>query len=829
MAQRTSTTVTIHGKETVSDASKRASGGLNRLESQTKSFSQKSQQNLGQLVTKFGLYAAAVAGAVAAVNNLVNAYARQEAAERKLTKAVENNPLLDGGSARRIKEFASELQEVSVVSDDVALSMATMLTTAGRTEEQIRDIITVAADYSAATGKDMETAVEQLNATFTGTAGEIEDFANEVGELTEEQLRAGDAVDILAEKVEGQAEALRDTTQGSLQAFANSWTELKENLGGALATVFNPIVSGLNSLIDGFNNAADAVRDFNEARREAREVEAGTADDATLERHLERQLKDARENQQDAERRIAQATTDLVEDLTGMGIDRGTEQFAAQMEQELGPLRAQLESATRLENQIARQLASLTGGDSAGGDGSGEDGPDLSPLDKKALEIQAQLRDTLDIISEKAKIPQTDIDEAEAKRDAVVGALNELFEIGVEADWPAIQNILDTYAEYLKEEEDAIEEARAGSGLQPGVAGLERSRFASRGGRASMGSATGGGGGSSELMNALGGFGGVMSSAGEAVDGFGGELISLTGQMGPLGMAVAAVNQLLEGFMQIMGPLYSSVLQPIGDMLGQLGTQLANFVLPVLEQLAPVLQLTAHIVGSVLNPILSALAPLFEVIYQIWGATILPIMKAFAVALEVVMSPLRFVGDLLQWFGDNIGVLMRNLKERVQTFGHNLVEIITSPRRAIDVLVSWLEALGRNIKEVIDFITSWGADPIQKHSGDSFRSVSPRMRDPRLEQFIEWQGSDAFKGLPDRIQEILAIEAPNFLGGDFTDGGGVHGGNTTVQRAPDIYVTQNFNGPVVGEGGMAQVGEFTVQGIEAYIGMGGNVEFLEAT
>ena len=51
--------------------------------------------------------------------------------------------------------------------------------------------------------------------------------------------------------------------------------------------------------------------------------------------------------------------------------------------------------------------------------------------------------------------------------------------------------------------------------------------------------------------------------------------------------------------------------------------------------------------------------------------------------------------------------------------------------------------------------------------------------------------------------------------------GGTTGSNTSVQRL-DINVYQYYNAPIIGEGGLEQVGGFVVRAIQEYLGAGGN-------
>jgi tape measure domain-containing protein len=53
------------------------------------------------------------------------------------------------------------------------------------------------------------------------------------------------------------------------------------------------------------------------------------------------------------------------------------------------------------------------------------------------------------------------------------------------------------------------------------------------------------------------------------------------------------------------------------------------------------------------------------------------------------------------------------------------------------------------------------------------------------------------------------------------------GSNTSVQQM-NINIYQYYNGPVIGEGGMEQLGEFLSRALEAYVGSGGQVRIVEA-
>ena len=185
-----------------------------------------------------GLYVAAAVGAISATKKLgevmrecTDAYKVQEKAEKALEVAARNNPYLDGQAVAGLKAFASELQSVSEIGDEASIKLMAQLAAAGRTESQIRDIMKAAADYAAGTGTDIQSAVQTLNATYSGAAGLLGKQITGLKGLTEEQLKNGDAVKVVAEKYKGLAENLADV---KVQA-EGAKGDFKEMVGALLA------------------------------------------------------------------------------------------------------------------------------------------------------------------------------------------------------------------------------------------------------------------------------------------------------------------------------------------------------------------------------------------------------------------------------------------------------------------------------------------------------------------------------------------------------------------------------------------------------------------
>jgi hypothetical protein len=200
---------------------------------------------MGSIASAGGPVAAGITAAVMVTKKYIEtlkaaneAYKIQEKAEKALQKAAENNPYLQKESIQRLKEYASKLQEVSNYGDEGTIDIMAQLASTGRTEAEIMKIVGAAADYAAAKHIDLKTAAETLNSTYSGMAGTVGRQIAEIKDLTDEQLKNGEAIDLIASKYKDFAkEAIDSETQAK-----NAFGDFMESIG----KIANPMFEALN-------------------------------------------------------------------------------------------------------------------------------------------------------------------------------------------------------------------------------------------------------------------------------------------------------------------------------------------------------------------------------------------------------------------------------------------------------------------------------------------------------------------------------------------------------------------------------------------------------
>ena len=126
--------------------------------------------------------------------------------------------------------------------DEATIQQMAFLGSIGMTEEQISKIIPVAMDLATATGMTLESAVRNTAKTFSGLAGELGELVPQLRDLTAEEMKAGKAVEVMADLFGGQATAATDTLEGKIAQFNNSLGDLGEQMGEMLLPVITNVI-----------------------------------------------------------------------------------------------------------------------------------------------------------------------------------------------------------------------------------------------------------------------------------------------------------------------------------------------------------------------------------------------------------------------------------------------------------------------------------------------------------------------------------------------------------------------------------------------------------
>lgn len=183
------------------------------------------------------------------LEGFIHAASESDQATTNLGVALKLAGNFTGDARNEFQGFASALERVTVFSDEAILNASALAQNFRVTKEQTKQLVTAATDLAAATGTDLNSAVNELGRSLEGTLGRgIKHIVPDLQNLSEAQLRSGFAIDFVQKRLAGFATALGGTFQGTLKRAENSFDNFKEALGGLV--VNSPVVVGFIDLLN---------------------------------------------------------------------------------------------------------------------------------------------------------------------------------------------------------------------------------------------------------------------------------------------------------------------------------------------------------------------------------------------------------------------------------------------------------------------------------------------------------------------------------------------------------------------------------------------------
>jgi hypothetical protein len=229
----------------------------------------KEVEGFGGKLEKFGkvaaaAFAAAAAAAAAYAGKLaiegVKAAIEDEAAQKRLAAALEN---VTGATEAQIAAIEDQILKTSLatgVADDKLRPALQRLAVATGSVEKSQELLNLALDISAATGKDVETVTNALAKAYEGNNTTLTRLGVGITAAEAKTLGFEGTVKQLANTFGGAAATQANTFEGQINRLKVSFDEAKESVGAALLPI-------LRQLLDYFVNVL--IPKFQEAKRVA--------------------------------------------------------------------------------------------------------------------------------------------------------------------------------------------------------------------------------------------------------------------------------------------------------------------------------------------------------------------------------------------------------------------------------------------------------------------------------------------------------------------------------------------------------------------------------
>src|SRR3990167_9186499 len=191
------------------------------------------------------------------VGSSIRAYAEQEAATVKLTQALRSQGSFTPQLSRHYQDLAASFQQTTVFGDELLLEMTALLTQIGNVgPRQMRAALQASTALAAGLGIDLRAATLLVGKAFAGETGSLSRYGIVVNEADRKVRGVTAVLDALHDKFGGQAQAAIQGYTGRTQQLANTWGDVKEQIGEAIVTL--PLFeASLRALHDATQRSAD--------------------------------------------------------------------------------------------------------------------------------------------------------------------------------------------------------------------------------------------------------------------------------------------------------------------------------------------------------------------------------------------------------------------------------------------------------------------------------------------------------------------------------------------------------------------------------------------
>lgn len=203
-------------------------------------------------IAAVGIFAAR--SVINGINNVIDAASRQEDAVNSLNQALKASGEFSEEASKDFQNFASSIQQVTKFGDEAILEQAAYAKSIGLTNEQTKLAIEASVQLAAAQKISLSEATDKVAKSFIGLGGPLGRTNAQIKNLTQEQLKSGEAAKILLAQFSGSAEAEILTYSGATQQLSNSYGDLLEKFGKFI--IESPLV------INSINNISKALNEF---------------------------------------------------------------------------------------------------------------------------------------------------------------------------------------------------------------------------------------------------------------------------------------------------------------------------------------------------------------------------------------------------------------------------------------------------------------------------------------------------------------------------------------------------------------------------------------
>lgn len=210
-----------------------------------------STKRVGGGFAKFGKVAAVGLGAVAtggiaagfALKGMVENAAKDEAAQRRLARALKNTAGARKKDIAGVEEYITKTSLAMGVTDDELRPAFQKLVQATGSVSKAQKQMNVAMDTASGSGKSLEAVTSAMMKAQTGSLGALSKLGIKTKDAAGETLSYREVVKSMADTFKGQANDAAESFDGKMSRLKITFDEAKEAIGAKLIPMLDKIAS----------------------------------------------------------------------------------------------------------------------------------------------------------------------------------------------------------------------------------------------------------------------------------------------------------------------------------------------------------------------------------------------------------------------------------------------------------------------------------------------------------------------------------------------------------------------------------------------------------
>jgi hypothetical protein len=203
--------------------------------------------------------AAAIAGLGIVAVDAVKAFMEDDKAAQLLATSLRNTTGATDAQIKSVEAFITKTSIAAAVADDELRPAFDKLVRGTGDVTKAQDLMNLALDISAGTGKDLGAVSDALSKAFNGQLGPLKKLDPALASLIENGATTDEVFAALGDTFKGAASTSANTASGKMKSFTIQMGEFKESIGAAVFPIVDKLLPAFKSVADFVTNNTTLV------------------------------------------------------------------------------------------------------------------------------------------------------------------------------------------------------------------------------------------------------------------------------------------------------------------------------------------------------------------------------------------------------------------------------------------------------------------------------------------------------------------------------------------------------------------------------------------